>query len=322
MDFKDYYEILGVSSDAEMNEIKKVYKTLAKQYHPDKNPGNKEAEQRFKEINEAYHAISDPEKRKKYDQLRADYKQWQSHGNRGSYDWSAWQQAPGNQSYSRTMSQEEFEEIFGTNFNSERSFGGFSDFFSSIFGMGQYDTDHQGFYGEGLKQSPTRRDLHGEITVTLEDVYFGTKKLIDIGSRRIEVVIPKGIENNSKIRLSGQGESGSKGAQRGDLLLTVKILPHPTISRDKEDLTIQLYIDFYTAVLGGEVKVKIFAGDMLLKIPRRTQAGKIFRLKGKGMPHINQKDKFGDLFVKIIINLPDDLSEDEINKLAEIRSKK
>lgn len=322
LDFKDYYNILGVSPQSDSKEIKKVYKNLAKKYHPDANPGNKEAEERFKEINEAYHAISDPAKRQKYDDLRTNYQQWQKHGgNNDSFDWSAWQGNPGSKSYSRTMSPEEFADLFGDRgYSTERNFGGFSDFFSSIFGMGQSsNAEPEEFYSEILRKPQVGRDIQGEITITLEEAYHGTKRLIEVGNRRIETVIPKGIQDNKKIRLSGQGEAGIKGGNRGDLLLTVRILPHQTIFRDGDDLNVIQRIDFYTAVLGGETRINTFNGEIILKIPPKTQSGKSFRLKGKGMPVINQPGKFGDFYVKISIVIPDDISKEEINKLQEMK---
>lgn len=324
MDFKDYYKILGVSPQADHKEIKKAYQNLAKKYHPDVNPGNKEAEDKFKEVNEAYHAIADPAKRQKYDDLRADYEQWQSRGSRGPYDWSAWQEPAGNTTHTRTMTPEEFAELFGDKgFSTGQSFGGFSDFFSTIFGMGQnYDSEPEDYYSEFGRRTRAGRDLQGEITITLQEAYNGAKKLIDIGNRRIEAVIPKGIRKNKKIRLSGQGEAGPRGNSRGDLILTIKVLPHKNITRDGDDLSTNLEIDFYTAVLGGEVTVNTLAGNILLKIPPKTQAGKSFRLKGKGMPIVNQAGKYGDFYVKITLVLPENITEEEITILQKLRKQR
>jgi len=323
MDFKDYYEILGVSPQADNKAIKKAYQTLTKKYHPDKNPGNKEAEEKFKEINEAYHAIADPAKRQKYDDLRNNYKQWQQRGGRGSFDWSAWQQPQGNGTYTRTMTPEEFSEMFGEGGFSFGGMGGFSDFFSTIFGMGQdHYTGSNKYYADVVRQPRTGRDIEGEISITLEEAYHGAKKLIDIGNKRIEAVIPKGIKDNNKIRLAGQGEAGTRGAKAGDLFLTVRIVPHTRLTREGDDLKTNLEIDFYTAVLGGEARVKTLAGEILLKIPPRTQAGRSFRLKGKGMPVMNKSGQFGDFYAKVIIVLPDYLSEKEIETLKSLKDSK
>lgn len=321
MDFKDYYNILGVSPQADLKEIKKSYQKLAKKYHPDVNPGNKEAEDKFKEINEAYHAIADPAKRQKYDDVRANYQQWQSRGGRDNFDWSAWQEAPGRNSSTRTMTPEEFADLFGdSGYSSESSFGGFSDFFSTIFGMGSSFANHsQGFYTEVPRQPRKGRDLQGEISITLEEAYHGAKKLISLNNRKIEVAIPKGIEDNKKIRLAGQGEEGYKGAKMGDLLLNVKVLPHQGYTRSGADLSSNLEIDFYTAALGGETKVMTLAGELLLKIPPKTQTGKSFRLQGKGMPILNNPGKYGDFYAKITIVLPQEMSPGELQQLEEIR---
>lgn len=315
MEFKDYYGILGVSPDADIKEIKKSYQTLAKKYHPDVNPGDSEAEKKFKEINEAYHAIADPAKRQKYDDLRKNYQAWQSRGGRGTFDWSPWQESGGY--YSRTMTPEEFAEMFG---GSTRGFGGFSDFFSTIFGMGSMGEYENDDIFSGMAHKGRRgRDIEGEISVSLEEVYHGSKRLLEIDNKRIETVIPKGIRDNGRIRLAGQGEAGPKGGKPGDLYLNVKVKPHPRFIRNGNDLTINLEIDFYTAVLGGEARIETLAGEVILKIPPRTKAGKSFRLKGKGMPILNQAGKYGDLYAKVVIVLPEKLTEKEINTLQELQ---
>ncbi|HHV65517.1 MAG TPA: J domain-containing protein [Peptococcaceae bacterium] len=322
MEFKDYYQILGVDPQADLKEIKKAYQTLAKKYHPDVNPGNKDAELKFKEINEAYHAIADPGKRAKYDKLRNEYLQWQKRGSRGTFDWSAWQESTGRTTYTRTMTPEEFADLFGDREFFGGRFGGFSDFFSMIFGREDFDFEPQDDFHSFRQSAVKGRDLQGEITITLEEAYHGAKKIIDIGHKRVEATIPKGIQDKQKIRLAGQGESGSRGGINGDLYLTVKILPHPVLTREGDDLSANLEIDFYTAVLGGEARINTLSGDVILKIPPKTQAGRSFRLKGKGMPVLNRPGQYGDFYAKTVIVLPPDLREEEIKKLSEIQKQR
>ena len=325
MEFKDYYSILGVSSDADDKDIKKTYKKLAKKYHPDLNQGNEKSELKFKEVNEAYHAISDPEKRKKYDELRQNYNQWQSRGGRGNFDYSQWQDSSGDGMHTRNMSPEEFSNIFGNSgyggMNSEG--GDFSDFFSTIFGRGQRGGRQSSPHFAGYNnQSTPGRDVEGEAVISLEEAYQGTKRIIDIGNRRIEAKISKGVKDGSKLRIVGQGEEGNFGGQKGNLYLKIRISSHPIFERNEDNLAIVLPVDFFTAVLGGEVKVRTLAGEILLKIPPKTQTGKSFRLKGKGMPIMNQENKYGDLIAKISIVLPEKISEHESSILKELAEKR
>jgi len=323
LDFKDYYSILGVSTQADISEIKKAYKKLAKKYHPDANPGNKDAEEKFKEISEAYHVLADPQKRLKYDQLRNNYQSWQSQGDKGSFDWSFWQQDQGSP-YTNTITPEEFEELFSDlGFGFSNTFGEFSDFFTSIFGMGHKTKSEPFNYYTKVSNKPQKgKDIEGQITITLEEAYYGCTKTISIDNRKINVVVPRGIKNNQKLKLSQQGEKGFNGGQRGDLFIKVNILPHHTLTREENDLKTELDIDFFTAVLGGEASLQTFAGEIKIKIPPKTQKGKVFRIKGKGMPVLNQDSKYGDLYVKIAIVIPVDLTQEEIKKLEEIRKQR
>ncbi|ADY56120.1 chaperone DnaJ domain protein [Syntrophobotulus glycolicus DSM 8271] len=313
MDFKDYYSVLGVAPTADIKEIKKKYKELAKKYHPDKNPGDKKSEEKFKEVNEAYQAVGDPAKRQKYDELRQDYQHWQNQGGRGSYDWGAWQAAPNSGTYSRTMSPEDFSDLFG-------EYGGYSDFFSNIFGMGG-----KGFsYGAAQQGRRSRKgnDLEGEIEISLEEAFQGTTRLINIGpNRRIQAKVPPGVRDNSKIRLAGQGKEGVNGGQRGDLFLKIRIAPHPSFIRENDDLSLTVPVDFYTAVLGGEIKVKTINGEVKFNLPANTQNGKSIRLKGKGMPILKDPKNHGDLYLKIAIVLPETMAEGEIEALRELYAK-
>ncbi|MDR3599141.1 MAG: DnaJ C-terminal domain-containing protein [Desulfosporosinus sp.] len=324
MDFKDYYVSLGVSPDADEKTIKKAYQKLAKKYHPDVNPGDKAAEAKFKESTEAYQAISDPEKRQKYDELRQDYQAWQNRGGRGEYDYGRWQTHPGGRGGSNqthTMSPEEFAEMFG---GSGRS-GGFSDmggdeysdFFSTLFGGAGGQA--QGFGGSSVRRrARVGQDLEVEVQVTLEEIYNGTTRIIRVGEKQIEAKIPKGVRTGSKVRIAGQGGPGVSGGAAGNLYLNITVSSHARFVRDGDDLKVDLPIDFYRAVLGGEVSVRTFGGEVLLKIPPLSQSGKKFRLRGKGMPNLEKPLQHGDLLAELSIILPEGMSEQEITTLREL----
>jgi curved DNA-binding protein len=324
MDFKDYYNILGVKPDADLKTIKKTYHQLAKKYHPDVNPGDKKAEEKFKEVTEAYQAISDPENRKKYDELRQNYQQWQQQGGHGNFDWNRWQTGPGTGGYTRTMSPEEFADIFGDYGSMDDLTGGFSDFFSTIFGMGgisredNYSTIHR----RGSQRARAGRDTEADLTVTLEESYHGTTRVIQIGEKKIEAKIPKGVRNGSKIRLSGQGRPGSGGGPSGDLYLTINVQADPRFVQENDDLTMDVPVDFYTAIFGGEIGIKTLSGEVLLKIPPMSQSGKKFRLKGKGMPKLEQPKVHGDLYAQIKIVLPNNLTEAELKTLKQLAERR
>lgn len=322
MDFKDYYVSLGVSPDADEKTIKKAYQKLAKKYHPDVNPGDKVAEERFKEASEAYQAISDPEKRRKYDELQQDYQHWQKRGGRGDYNWDRWQSNPrgrGGRSQTHTMSPEDFAEMFGGAGGSGGFSGGegYSDFFSTLFGGG--GGQGYGFSGGStVRRARVGQDNEAEIKVTLEESYNGTTRLIRTGEKQIEAKIPKGVRTGSKVRLTGQGGPGIAGGASGNLYLNITVSPEARFVRDGDDLRAKLPINFYQAILGGDVSIQTFAGEVLLKIPPLSQSGKKFRLKGKGMPNLERPDQHGDLFAELSIILPDDLSEQEISTLREL----
>ena len=328
MDFKDYYVSLGVSPDADDKTIKKAYQKLAKKYHPDVNPGDKAAEVKFKDSMEAYQAISDPEKRRKYDELRQDYQQWKSRGGRGDYNWDRWQSNPGGGgggSQAHTMSQEDFAEMFG---GSGRSGGfggsggdGYSDFFSTLFGGG--GGQGRGFSGgSNVRRARAGQDHEVDVQVTLEESYHGTTRLIRTGEKQIEAKIPKGVRTGSKVRLTGQGGLGSAGGPNGNLYLNITVSPHARFVRDGEDLRTVLPIDFYKAILGGEASIHTFGGEVILKIPTLSQSGKKFRLKGKGMPNLENPLQQGDLFVELSIILPENMSQDEIKALRDLADKR
>ena len=319
MEYQDYYKVLGVDKKATGAQIKKAYRKLARQHHPDMNPGDKKAEERFKQINEAYEVLSDPERRRKYDQLGASYQQYQHMGGdpRG-FDWSQWASGFGGQpGGARVEYSGNLDDLFGA--------GGFSDFFNSIFGgMG---TGQEVFRRASTRGSRTSgvhgQDYEQQVEITLEEALTGTTRVLSKDGQRLEIKIPPGARTGTKVRLAGQGTSGI-GAPAGDLYLVVKVLPHPVFERDGDDLRCDLPVDLYTAVLGGEAVVHTLGGDVQLKIAPQTQSGRTIRLAGQGMPHLRDSELRGDLFVKVRVMLPQALSERELQlfkELAQLRKK-
>lgn len=317
MEYKDYYKILGVSRNATAEEIKKSYRKLARKYHPDINPEDESAEEKFKEINEAYQVLSDPEKREKYDQFGSQWQQYQRQGGRPEdFDWSQWSAQPGGAQgvYTRQVSPEEFEQMFG-------GAGGFSDFFETLFGRGGmpgYDTFTQRQY---RARSQPGRDLEYSVQISLEEAFHGsTRTLQRENGHRLEVKIPPGVRSGSRIRLSGQGETGARGGEAGDLYLRVEVQSHPKFKREGDDLDTTVRVDLYTAVLGGETAVQALDRTVKLSIPPGTSSGKTFRLSGLGMPVLNRPDSRGDLYATIELEVPKNLSPREQELFEELRS--
>jgi curved DNA-binding protein len=304
MEFKDYYQVLGVPPDADEKKIRQAFRKLAQQYHPDVNSGSKVAEEKFKEINEAHQILSDATQRKKYDALRTQYQQFQQGGGHPQdFDWQTWSARPEEGVHVRYGTVEDLKDLFGSE-------GAYSDFFTSIFG-GMRE-------GEGTPRPRRGRDLEFEIEVTLEEAFKGTTRVLTIGERSLEVKIPAGVRTGSRIRLAGQGEPSRNGGLPGDLYLIPRVLPHQTFERDGDDLYIKVPVDIYTAALGGEIRVPTLDGAVMLKIPPQTQSGKTFRLRGKGMPKLKDSGSRGDLYAKISLLLPLPLSEREIKSYQEL----
>ena len=326
MDYKDYYQILGVSKSADQDEIKRAYRRLARQYHPDKNQGDKQSEEKFKEINEAYEVLGDANNRQKYDQLGSNYHRYQKMGgNTADFDFSQW--------FSQGSAQRgqhvnvDFGDLFGSQGGfSGQSSGGFSDFFNTIFGQrmnqpGQASrrTPRQDFFS----QQAVSADVEQVVTISLEEAYQGTTRSFSRNGRTFSAKIPKGAKNGTKIRLRGKGNAVAGGA--GDLFLVVQVTPHDTFKRAGNNLEITIPVDVITAVLGGKITVPTLAGQVTLKIPPGTQGGQTFRLRGKGMPHLRKPDDHGDLMVKISIQIPKEITPEEqelYEKLASLQSQK
>ena len=312
MEYQDYYKTLSVEKNATGAQIKKAYRKLARELHPDMNPGNKKAEERFKQINEAYEVLSDPERRRKYDQLGTSYQQYQRRGGdpRG-FDWSQW--TGGQPGGNVRVEYSDLGDLFG---------GDFSDFFTSIFGGAGAGQDVFRRASRSASSPGVRgRDAEQEVEITLEEAFAGTARVLSKDGQRIEVKLPAGASTGTKVRLKGQGTSGL-GGPAGDLYLVVKVLPHDTFERDGDDLRCKLPVDLYTVVLGGEAIVHALGGDIKLKIPAETQSGRTIRLAGQGMPHLRDAKTRGDLLVQVQVIIPQKLTERErelFRELAKLR---
>jgi len=319
MDFKDYYSTLGVPKTASEKEIKQAFRKLARKHHPDVNPGDKTAETRFKEMNEAYEVLGDPAKRKKYDELGANWRAYEQAGGApgGGFDpsqfggWNANVGGPGGQGGYRTMTQEEMNEMFGGD-------NPFSDFFQTFFGGAGGAAGEARGRGGRARASRARpgRDVEQEIELPLEDVFHGTTRRFAIQhdgqTRTVDVRIPAGVGEGARVRVSGEGEQGSGGANAGDLYLRIRTTPHAQFERKGRDLYTRVPIPLTTAVLGGEADVQTLGGKSLrLKIPATTQHAQVFRLKGHGMPATGKSEEHGDLYATVDVQLPRDLTAEQ-----------
>jgi curved DNA-binding protein len=304
MEYKDYYKTLGVAKNATEKEIKGAYRKLARKHHPDVNPGNKEAEARFKEVNEAYEVLGDREKRKKYDELGANWEAFgRTAGPGGARGW------PGG------GVRVEFEDLGG-------AAGGFSDFFRTFFGGGGGfgGGGFGGHPGEEYEQFAPAADAEGEVELTLAEVLHGTTREVSVGGskRRVEVKIPPGVREGSRVRVAGEGGKGS-GGRRGDLYLRVRIAPDPTFERKGDDLQTTVRVPLTSAVLGGEAQVRTLDGPVGIKIPPGTPAGQTFRLRGHGMPKLGARGERGDLMATLQVELPRTLTGRQRELFEELR---
>lgn len=300
MEFKDYYKVLGVNRDASQDEIKKAFRKLAVKYHPDKNPGNKEAETRFKEITEAHEVLGDPEKRRRYDQLGENWNRTEGE----TYDDWFTRNADifrGEGSYSFTT---DAEDIF-------IRMGGFSDFFESLFGNP---------FASRRKANPRKgNDFRAELSITAQQARSGTEQIITGGYSRIKIRIPPGIRDGQVLRIPNQGSPGILGGPPGDLYLTVRIRDQTPFQKQENDVLIDLHVDLYTAVLGGRREVKTPEGKKIrLKIPQGTDTGTILRVPGMGFstPY-GQK---GDLLIRVQVHIPEKISSEQASLFKKLAS--
>ncbi len=285
MEFIDYYKILGLSKTASPDEIKKAYRKLARKYHPDLNPGDKEAEKKFKEINEANEVLSDAENRKKYDQYGADWKHSEQ-----------FEAAKKQQQSQRSSQQQSYTGGFGDE-------GDFSEYFESMFGGGgRQQRSNTRFRGQ---------DVRAELHLKLTDVATTQKQTITVNGKSIRLTFPAGIENGQVIKIAGHGSPGLNGGPNGDLYITFSIENNTKFKRDGGNLYATVSIDLYTALLGGEIQVDTLDSKVKLKVAPETQSGTTVKLKGKGFPVYKQEGQFGDLFVTYQVDLPKQLTDEE-----------
>lgn len=300
--YKDYYKILGVERNAQEKDIKSAYRKLARKYHPDVNPGDKSAEEKFKEVSEAYEVLSDKEKRAKYDQF-------------GQY-WEQVGQQPGAGAQTGPMWDSFTFDYGGASGQGDMGFGGgsegFSDFFEMLFGQ----QARGGPSGHRHHPPAKGNNIEAEMEVSLDDAFHGSKKSFSLNGRKLEVTIPKGVRDGQKIRLARQGEDGPAG--RGDLLIKIKVRPHPVYDRRDDDLNVDVAVDYLTAALGGEVQVPTMTGRVTMKVPQATSGGRVFRLPGQGMPKLKGEGR-GNLYAKVRVTIPDAMTDKERDLLQQVK---
>jgi curved DNA-binding protein len=315
---RDYYEVLGVPRTASQKEIKAAFRKLARQHHPDVNPGDPQAAERFKEINEANEVLSDPEKRKRYDELGPDwrqYEQWEKAGRPGASPFGQGAGRPegspfggGRRVEYRTTPPEDLEDLFGSE-------SPFSDFFHDLYGSGQ-PAGRRGFDAGPIPG----KNVEAETTITLEEAYRGTERTLELqtpeGRRRVEVKIPPGVRDGTRVRVAGQGSPGRAGGPAGDIFVRVHVRPHPVFRREGDDLYVRVTVPLDVALLGGEVLVPTLRGSSVsLKVPPETQNGTRLRLRGLGMPKL-RGEGHGDLYAEVDVRLPIPMPP-EVRELAE-----
>ena len=306
MAFVDYYQVLGLNKSATEAEIKKAFRKLARKYHPDINPEDEQAKKKFQEINEANEVLTDPDKRKKYDQYGQNWKQGASQ-----------QQARGQAGNSTAGNSQNPFEGFDFNYDGNYETGEYSDFFEQMFGsrFGR---------SSGFNQRAAYRgnDFQTSVELTLQQASITHQQTFTVNGKNIRITIPAGVANGQKIKLKGQGGSGQSGGPNGDLYITFEIIPHSDFTRKDNDLYTDIKVDLYTALLGGEIVVHTLQDKIKVKIKPGTQSGSKIRLKQKGFPVYKKEGDFGDLYAKIQVELPTHLSKKEqelFQELADLR---
>jgi curved DNA-binding protein len=290
--FIDYYKVLGVGRNATENEIKSAYRKLARKLHPDLNPNDKDAKRKFQEINEANEVLSDPEKRKKYDQYGENWKHAEEYKNAGQY-------------------QEQPSGAGGQTFTWSQGEGEFSDFFESLFG-------DLGGRARGRQVAYRGEDYTAELHLDLTDAFETHQRTLTVNGKKIRITIPAGIENDQTIKIAGHGGKGRNGGPAGDLYITFKIAGHPKFKRSGNNLYTTVDLDLYTAVLGGEITVDTLNGKAKLKVRPETQNGSKIKLKGKGFPAYKSKGEYGDLYITYMVKIPTNLTEKQRELFSEL----
>ena len=326
MDFIDYYKVLGVNKNATAEEIKAAYRKLARKHHPDLNPNDKEANKKFQHINEANEVLSDPEKRKKYDQYGKDWQHAEA--------FEKAQQEAGARGGRRSAAGQGFgggAQGFGEGFGGAQGFdggewqssddSGFSDFFESLFGR----AGRSGAGGQGGQGGQTRfrgQDYQAELEISLAEAATTHQRVLTVNGKNIRITIPAGVENGQVIKLKGHGAPGVNGGPQGDLYLTFSITDDARWTREGNDLHMKAQVDLYTALLGGDLTVDTLTGKVKLKIKPETPNGNVVRLKGKGFPIYKQEGQSGDLYVTLEVKLPTNLTEKEKELFKQLQALK
>ena len=314
MEYKDYYKVLGVERKAKEDEIKRAYRKLALEHHPDRNPDNKSAEEKFKEINEAYQVLSDSDKRSRYDQLGASYNNWQQQGGSpGGFQWEDWfVQQPG--SGNVRVEVGDLGDIFGGG-----GLGDFSEFFSRIFGgMQNRGAAYRNPGNSSARMGRSPQAFQQDVTISFHEAFHGTTRRIEYDGNQKEIIIPPGARTGTKVRVS-EAIPTSPGIPKSDLYLVIKVAADPQFKRKKNDLHTVVDVDLYTTVLGGEVKIPTLGGNVVLSIPAGTRSEQSFRLAGRGMPHLKKPQPFGDLFVRVNVKSPRQLTDHEMELFSELQ---